>query len=198
MKRPAGQRRIPKPVRLQQRSTEPFWMLPLSLLLSPAWRVLNLNARRVLDRIVIEHLTHGMQDNGKLPVTYDNFVEYGVYRHAIRPALNELKALGFIDITRKGSHGNAEFRQPTLYEVTLFSKKSELSGQQAVTATNGWRRYASMEHAKQRQMDARTPHPTSALKQSRPTSKPKPNVHGDLVRNNQRPQSRPTYNPERH
>ena len=166
MRRPAGQRTTPKPVRLQQHSIEPFWMLQLSLLLSPAWRVLNLNARRVLDRIVIEHLNHGGQDNGKLPVTYDDFVKYGVRRHAIKSALNELTALKFIKITRLGSHGNAEFRQPTLYELTMFPKKSELSGQQAIPATNGWRRYELLEHAKQERQ-------RQATATSKPTPKPR-------------------------
>jgi hypothetical protein len=43
---------------------------------SPAWSVLSLSARRVLDRIEIEHADHGGNDNGRLPVTYDDFERY--------------------------------------------------------------------------------------------------------------------------
>jgi len=114
MRRPAGQRRIPKPVR-RQRSQEPFLILHLSLLQNPGWRILNLSARRVLDRLVIEHLNHGGQNNGKLPVTYQ-----------IKQALTDLTALGFIKITRPGRSGNADFRQPTLYELTICHTISEL------------------------------------------------------------------------
>jgi hypothetical protein len=187
MRRPAGERRTPKPVR-QQRSSEPFWMLQLSVLVSPAWQVLNLNARRVLDRIVIEHLNHGGQNNGNLPVTYQNFEDYGIERHSIMPALKELTALGFIKITRKGSYGNAEFKRPSLYEVTLFPIRSELSGQEAIPAVNSWRRLDTLEEAKKRQAEARASNSPATSKsratsrlQSRPTSKP------NVVRNQQRP-----------
>jgi hypothetical protein len=43
----------------------------IEMIKSPAWSVLSLSARRVLDRIEIEHADHGGYDNGKLPVTYD-------------------------------------------------------------------------------------------------------------------------------
>jgi hypothetical protein len=58
---------------------------------SPAYRVLSLSARRVLDRIMIELAHHGGNDNGKLPVTYEHFEEYGIHRHAIAPAIRELE-----------------------------------------------------------------------------------------------------------
>jgi hypothetical protein len=173
MRRPAGQRRIPKPVR-RQRSQEPFLILHLSLLQNPGWRILNLSARRVLDRLVIEHLNHGGQNNGKLPVTYQ-----------IKQALTDLTALGFIKITRPGRSGNADFRQPTLYELTICHTISELSGQQ-VPATHAWRRVATLDDAKLRLQNARTPnqpHPKSHPTTSQgPTSKP--SVH-DTVRNEQ-------------
>src|SRR5436309_15230078 len=87
----------------------------IDMLESPAWRVLSLGAHRVLDRIEIELAHHGGKDNGQLPVTYDDFVKYGIHRQAIRPAINELTALGFLEITRQGRAGNAEFREPNLF-----------------------------------------------------------------------------------
>jgi hypothetical protein len=56
------------------------------MLRSPAYCALSLSARRILDRLEIELADHGGADNGKLPVTYDDFVRYGLHRHAIYPA----------------------------------------------------------------------------------------------------------------
>jgi hypothetical protein len=137
-----------------RRQREPFLMLPVSLLQNPGWRILNLSARRVLDRIVVEHLNHVGIKNGELPVTYQNFVDHGVDRHAIKQALTDLTALGFIKITRPGRSGNANFRQPTLYELTICPTISELSGQQ-VPATHSWRRVATLDDAKLRLQNAR-------------------------------------------
>jgi hypothetical protein len=93
----------------------------IDMLRSPAWRVLSLSARRVLDRIEIEHADHGGAENGRLPVTYDDFNLYGIHRHAIGPAIREVVALGFAEITQAGRAGNAEFRKPNLFRLTYFS-----------------------------------------------------------------------------
>jgi hypothetical protein len=87
---------------------------------SPAWSVLSLSARRVLDRIEIEHADHGGNDNGRLPVTYDDFERYGIHRHAIRAAIQETVALGFVEITERGRAGNREFRSPHKFRLTYF------------------------------------------------------------------------------
>ena len=85
----------------------------IEMLESPAFRVLSLSARRVLDRVEIEHAHHGGADNGRLPVTYDDFQRYGIDRHAIGPAIREACALGFLEVTERGRAGNAEFRSPS-------------------------------------------------------------------------------------
>jgi len=97
---------------------EQFAPHTISMLRSPAWRTLTLSARRVLDRIEIELADHGGTDNGKLPVTYDDFVRYGVHRHAIAPAIREVVALGFVEITEPGRAGNADWRKPNLFRLT--------------------------------------------------------------------------------
>ena len=65
----------------------------IEMLKSPAWSVLSLSARRVLDRIEIERADHGGNDNGRLPVTYDDFERYGIHRHSIAAAIREIEAL---------------------------------------------------------------------------------------------------------
>ena len=97
----------------------------IEMLISPAWRVLSLSARRALDRLEIERAQHGGQDNGRLPVTFEQFVEYGIHRHAIAPAIRELEALGFIDVTERGRSGNAGYRKPNLFRITFLHGGTE-------------------------------------------------------------------------
>jgi hypothetical protein len=102
---------------------EQFAPHTISMLRSPAWRILSLSARRVLDRIEIELADHGGTDNGKLPVTYDDFVRYGIDRCAIAPAIREVVALGFVEITDIGRAGNADWRKPNLFRLTFRNTK---------------------------------------------------------------------------
>ena len=59
----------------------------------------------------------------------------------IRPAINGTVALGFIRVTRKGSVGNAEFRQSTLFLVTYLPAGSNQ------VVEDGWRRIQTIEEA---------------------------------------------------
>lgn len=97
----------------------------IDMLLSPAWRALSLSARRVIDRLSIELMNHGGADNGCLPVTYDDFEKYGIHRHSIAPAIREAVALGFIEITKEGRAGNAEWRRPHLFRLTFARSDKE-------------------------------------------------------------------------
>jgi hypothetical protein len=99
-------------------TTRQFAARPIEMLECPAMRVLSLAARRALDRIEIEHAHHGGADNGKLPVTYQDFERFGLHPNGTAPALRELEALGFIETTRKGYHGPATLRAPSWYRLT--------------------------------------------------------------------------------
>jgi hypothetical protein len=121
---------------------EQFVPRRLSMLESPAFRVLSRAARMVLDRIEIEHMHHGGAENGHLPVTYDDFVKYGLHRHAIGPALRELAELGFIEVTERGCAGNREFRSPSKYRLTYCPAKSARGN-----GTHEWRFVQSLEQA---------------------------------------------------
>jgi hypothetical protein len=88
------------------------------MLRSPAMRVLSLSGRRILDRLEIELADHGGRENGALICTWDDFVRFGIHRHAITEALAEVQALGFVVVTRKGRAGNREFRAATQYRLT--------------------------------------------------------------------------------
>ena len=118
---------------------------------SSAWQVLSLSARRVLDRIEIEHLHHGAKENGRLPVTFDDFVRYGIHRHAIAPAIRECRALGFLEITQRGRAGNAEFRSPNLFRLTYMPFMAR------EPATNEWQRIETIKAAEVLAGAARVP-----------------------------------------
>jgi hypothetical protein len=135
----------------------------IDMLESPAFRVLSLSARRVLDRLEIELAHHGGQDNGTLPVTYQHFHEYGIHRHAIGPGIRECVALGFVEITEHGRAGNAEFRAPNLFKLTYRPTRAE-------GPTDDWRNIQAIEGAEVLARGARVSRPDrSERRQSRST-----------------------------
>lgn len=138
---------------------------PIEMLESPAHRVLTLAARRVIDRISVELAHHGGQENGRLPVTYENFIQYGLDRHAIGPAIREAVALGFIEVTR-GRAGNAEFREPNHFRLTF---QPILNRNKAVILpTDEWRQIETIEGAAVLQKAAR-----AASERPRQAARPK-------------------------
>jgi hypothetical protein len=122
----------------------------IEMLESPAYRVLCLGAHRVIARIEIELGHHGGADNGKLPITYDQFQEYGMDRQTVGPAIREAQALGFITVIA-GRAGNAEFRSPSLYGLTYHNRD----------ATHEWRQIKTIEDALAIRLAARRTDPAS-------------------------------------
>jgi len=126
------------------------------MLESPAYRALSLSGHRILARIEIEMAHHGGGDNGKLPVTFDDFEAFGIHRHAIAPGIRECEALGFVEITERGCAGNREFRQASLYRLTYRPLNR-------ADPTHEWRRVKTVEEAQMITRQARkgVPQPRS-------------------------------------
>jgi len=124
----------------RNRIGEQFATRTVRMLESPAYRVLSIHAHRILARIEIELAHHGGRENGKLPVTFDHFVEYGVRRHSVAPAIRELEALGFIEVTEQGRAGNAEWRRPNKFRLTYRHLDR-------AKPTNEWERIETNEEA---------------------------------------------------
>jgi hypothetical protein len=144
----------------------------LSMLISPAWMALSLTARRVLDRIEIEHMQHGGKENGNLIITYSQFVEYGIDRHAIGPAVREVEALGFVEITERGRAGNREYRRPHKYRLTYREAKGAMGN-----GTHEWRGVRTPEEAKALAEAARSSsdrNNISVIRQQRKRTKQRP------------------------
>jgi hypothetical protein len=114
------------------------------MLESPAYRVLSQSAHRAISRIELELCYHGGNDNGQLPVTFEDFIDYGIDRASIAPALREGEALGFFRITARGRGGNREYRAPNKFYLTFaFSRESR-----AKPPTDEWRKIKTVEEAK--------------------------------------------------
>jgi DNA-binding transcriptional MocR family regulator len=115
------------------------WRL-IEMLESPAYQVLSQSGHRILARLEIEIAHHGGKDNGRLPVTFEDFQKYRIDRHAIAPAMRECEALGFVEITERGRAGNAEFRLPNKFRLT-YRETAEAG------PTNDWRRVKTIKDA---------------------------------------------------
>jgi hypothetical protein len=122
-----------------------FGSRPLELMESPALRILSRAAHLVLLRIEIELRHHGGRDNGKLPVTKQDFIKFGIHQDAVAPAIRELEALGLICITQRGRGGSAEFRQPNLFLLNFMCGAVDTRDE----ITNAWKRIKTLEEAEQ-------------------------------------------------
>jgi len=83
----------------------PFVWQTADLLTSIAYQAMSINARRVIDRIQIEHMDHAGLENGKLIVTHDDFKKFGVSRDFVGDAVDELAYLKLIKINIRGRAG---------------------------------------------------------------------------------------------
>ena len=92
------------------------------MLLSAAWQHSPRPLKRILERLEIEHLRHGAQNNGELFVSFGQLVAYGLSRRSIRPTLQLGEALGLLQVTRP--HENfSDIRPPNAYRLTYVEAK---------------------------------------------------------------------------
>lgn len=110
---------------------------------SPAWRALPDNARRVLDRLEVEHMQHAGTNNGQLVCTYNDFAKAGLRRASIPLAIRQATELGFLRITYLGGRAVADVRQPTRYRLTYPPGTSRLvrgsDVREEISPTNDWK-----------------------------------------------------------
>jgi hypothetical protein len=104
--------------------TENWVSYPRSMISSPAMRALSLSAIRAMHRLEEEHMSHGGAENGRLIVTHDQFIAWGIHRDSVSPAIRELAALGFIEITQPGAAGNEGYRRAARYRLTYVNEKA--------------------------------------------------------------------------
>jgi hypothetical protein len=101
--------------------TENWVSYPRSMISSPAMRVLSLSAIRVMHRLEEEHMAHAGAANGRLIVTHDQFIAWGIHKDSVSPAIREAAALGFVEITQTGAAGNEGYRRAARYRLTYVN-----------------------------------------------------------------------------
>ena len=112
----------------------PFVVHSQTMLESPAWKSLDHNTKKFLERLELEQMKHGGKDNGRLPCTYDDFEQYGVRRQLILRSQRRAAAAGFAKVTQKGRRSPTG-GTPALYLLTYLPKYD------GTWPTNEWRKY---------------------------------------------------------
>lgn len=125
----------------QHKSGDQFVMHPVAMLQSPAFVALSRSGHKVLARIEIEHCAHGGKDNGRLPVTHEDFRRYGIDHNSIHPAIREAEALGFIETTQRGIAGNGGYRRASEFRSTYLPANGK-------PPTNEWAAIQTVAEAK--------------------------------------------------
>ncbi|MBX3571073.1 MAG: hypothetical protein KF694_01850 [Mesorhizobium sp.] len=104
----------------------------LELLLSPAWQRAPRPLRTILERLEIEHLRHGGQENGFLFVSYQQIVAAGVSRRSIKSACQLGEKLGLLEVVQDGEL-TGDLRPPNRYRLTYVPAKG------AAAPTDEWK-----------------------------------------------------------
>jgi hypothetical protein len=111
---------------------EPWVWLTRELLSSNAWQTLSINERRVIDRLLIEHMNHAGTMNGQLRVSHRQFIKCGVTKNKVAPAIRGLVARGLVRITPTESGG--DIRGYYQYRLTFLPANYK-------EPTNEWRSF---------------------------------------------------------
>ena len=124
---------------------QPWVWMSHELLESGAHRSLSVHGIRALNRIQIEHMAHGGLENGRLKVTWQDFVKYGLSRRYVALAIAEITTLGLVAIERRGRRFHGEDHgDPAQYRLT-YLPVSEPANMHP--ATNEWKRFGTSTDA---------------------------------------------------
>lgn len=117
---------------------------------STALRVLNRSAVLAMRRLEAEHMAHGGAENGKLIVTHRQFEEWGIHRDSVGPAIRELVALGFVEVTERSHAGGGGHGEANRFRLTYVNDKYR------VPPTDEWRRVSTIDEAERIAKEARS------------------------------------------
>jgi len=101
----------------------------IDMITTEGWRALSLNCRRLLERLEVEHVAHKQQENGRLKVSYSQFVHWGIGRRFIPGAIREAIDAGFLDMLPGYRLKDA----PNQYRLTYYPTRRRTS-----TGTDEW------------------------------------------------------------
>jgi hypothetical protein len=101
-------------------------------MVSPAWRALGINSRRLLDFLMVEHGNHAGRHNGRLCATHKQLRDFGLTADSIRKAIDECVELGLLEHERGGRWGGTN--RPSRFRLTFYADA------EGSPPTNGWKR----------------------------------------------------------
>jgi hypothetical protein len=116
---------------------EPWVWFTREMLESEAWCSCSIAERRVLDRVMIEHMAHAGTENGNLAVTYSDFVKFGIRRQSVPGAIRAAAAKGLLIVTAKGRRSSGPDRWPARYALGWLSLAD---GSPAMNRWKAWRK----------------------------------------------------------
>jgi len=91
---------------------ERFVKLLHDLLESDPWRSLSINARRLIDFLMLEHMAHAGQRNGYLVAPRRQLEQAGIGARYVSAAIEEVERMGIVDVRRGVG------RRPSVYALT--------------------------------------------------------------------------------
>ena len=111
---------------------EPFVWLTRDMLASPAMRAMSLTARRLLDFLLLEDMSHAGSENGNLMATQNQLTAFGLTRRLIAGAIRELVFLGLVRVDH-GRLTRGGVTTPNLFRLTFYADA------EGHPATNEWK-----------------------------------------------------------
>lgn len=108
---------------------EPWVWLTRELLSSDAWRSAGINARRLVDFLLIEHMGSAGKANGKLKAPHRQLVTFGIGPKYVADAIREAESIGLVECHRGG------MRVATTFSLTWLPEHD------GTPAADQWRAY---------------------------------------------------------
>ncbi len=108
---------------------QPWVWQTRALRASDAWRSQSINCRRLIDFLLLEHMSHGGKENGKLHAPERQLRNFGIGAQYIADVVREAEELGLVDCHRGG------MRIATRYALTWLALHD------GTPASNRWRAY---------------------------------------------------------
>jgi hypothetical protein len=134
---------------------QPWVWFTREMLESEAWHSAPTNTRRVVERVILEHMAHAGTMNGDLTVTYADFEKFGIRLGSIAGAIKDAAARGWIIITQKGRASRGEDRWPSNYALGWLPFRD------GAAAANKWKSWSSGNPVKCKVRNAKPPAPSA-------------------------------------
>jgi hypothetical protein len=99
------------------------------LLASDAWRSARINTRRLVEFLLLEHMSNGGKENGRLKAPHRQLEAFGIAARLVAAAIRDAERLGLVACHRRG------MKVASLYTITWLPHRD------GSPATNRWQAY---------------------------------------------------------